>query len=125
MFEHIKDGVFVLVPVALKERGLYDRNPTWYWVRCKVSKVTPKRFTANKQTYKKVDGSDIRKPEQWRPAYKGCKPYSEETDQLAEYKSDLQRLKFYNEMSEMFSGIKVKDYSQDQLNRILNILKER
>ncbi len=123
MFKDIKVGEFVLVPVSV-DKGFMDKSPKTFWCRCKVSKVTPKRFEANKSTYKKVDGSSIESRGMWERPLHGCLPYTEETDQFEEYKAYKEEVSFRNSLCKTLHSVSAWDMTLDQLKRIDEILKE-
>lgn len=122
MFEDIKVEDLVLVPVGVK-RGTFDRNPRIFWCRCSVSNVTLKRFTANGQTYKKVDGSNIKASEPYRPAKPVCKVYTPEQDEYEDFLEYKGLLKTQATFRKLLEGVDVEELSMDQIQQITNILK--
>lgn len=122
MFKDVEVGDLVLVPVGAKVSA-FDRNPKIFWCRCKVSKVTPKRFTANEQTYKKVDGSNISASEPYRPKRLPCKMYTPDQDESEDFLGYKELLKTYNKFRKLLDSVQVEKLSLGQMEQITDILK--
>lgn len=122
MFKDIEVEDLVLVPVGVK-KGAFDRNPKIFWCRCGVSKVTPKRFTVNGQTYSKVNGDNIKAPEPYRSKRPPCKVYTPDQD---EYEDFLEYKKLLNTQAtfrKLLGSVDVEELSMDQIRQITSILK--
>lgn len=122
MFEDIKVEDLVLVPVGVKASA-FDRNPKIFWCRCKVSKVTPKRFTVNGSTYNKIDGSNITASEPYRPPRAGCKVYEPEQDEYEDFLGYKQLLTTRSKFHKLLGSVDVEELSMGQIQQITDILK--
>ena len=122
MFDDIKVGDYVLYPVALK-KNMFDRNPEYYWIRVKVEKVTPKRFSLKGDTYRKLDGKNIATSTgRWSFRYPEVKPFSEEGCQLSEYNAKVTLIKTQQVLRGRLDNLDTSKLNLDQLDMLQALL---